>query len=254
MCIQKAAVRRACSRHVWNSFLGAYALVVCTFAYMVVGTLLLEALSAISGGFVSSQVYQMASVNDVVGVEVLVIKKHHSPDSPAALGVPLGAYLYSQTALASAAFQNRPELAKVLIDAGASVDRGRRQGPVGTISSESPLYSAAVRGNYAVLMELLRGGAGHSIGQTAGPFGALIWESPLAAAVSNGHSKTVSALLAAGADPQVSIIERDYHFLVFSFVQLVGSTIIDFVRITETGRLDLCVWFSRVSTCFGRGW
>ena len=44
---------------------------------------------------------------------------------------------------------------------GATADRGRRQGPLGSISSESPLYSAAVRGNYAVLKELLRGGASH---------------------------------------------------------------------------------------------
>ena len=70
-------------------------------------------------------------------------------------------YLYSQTALASAAFQNRPQLAAVLLNAGATADRGRRQGPLGSISSESPLYSAAVRGNYAVLKELLRGGASH---------------------------------------------------------------------------------------------
>jgi hypothetical protein len=182
--------------------IGTYALVVATIAYMVFGTILLSALYSISGGFVPSPLYQAASINDMVGVEVL-LKKEQSPDSPAALGVPFGEYLHSQTPLALAAFENRPDLAKVLIKAGASPERGRLQGPLGSISSESPLYAAAVRGNYAVLMELLRGGASHSIGQTAGPFGALIWESPLAAAASNGHSKTVSALLRAGADPQV---------------------------------------------------
>lgn len=202
MCIHKQAVRRACFRHCRNSLLGVYALAVCTFAYMLVGTMGLSALSAISGGFVPSPLYQVASTNDVVGVEVL-LEKHHSPDSPAALGVPFGEYLYSQTPLASAALQNRPALARVLIQAGASAERGRLQGPYGSISSESPLYGAAVRGNYAVLSELLRLGVSHSVGQTAGPFGALIWESPLAAAASNGHSKTVSALLRAGADPQV---------------------------------------------------
>ena len=205
MCVHKQSVRRGCCRHARNTFLGLYALVVCTFGYMLVGTLLLIALTAISGGFAPSLLYQAASTNDLVGVEVL-LQKHHNPDSPAALGVPLGEYLYSQTPLASAAFQNRPALVRVLIKAGASRERGRLQGPLGSISSESPLYSAAVRGNYAALMQLLSGGASHSVGQTAGPFGALIWESPLAGAVSNGHVKTVSALLRAGADPQVRTI------------------------------------------------
>jgi hypothetical protein len=208
MCIHEQPVRRACRRHCRNSLVGVYALVVGTFAYMLVGTILLSALSAISGGFVPSQLYQAASINDVVGVEAL-LQKDQSPDSPAALGVPFGEFLYTQTPLAFAAFENRPELAKALIKAGASTDRGRLQGPLGSISSESPLYSAAVRGNFAALMELLRGGASHSVGQTAGPFGALIWESPLAAATSNGHSKTVSALLKAGADPQVR--ETEYR-------------------------------------------
>lgn len=182
---------------------GVYAVALFTFAYMLLGTMVLSALSAVSGGFFPSDVYRAASKDDVVGVEVLM-KKQHSPDSPAALNVPFGEYLYSQTPLALAASQNRPQLAKVLIQAGASPDSGRVHGLLGTISSESPLHSASLLGNYAVLMELLRGGASHSIGQTAGPFGALIWESPLAAAVSNGHAKTVSALLSAGADPQVS--------------------------------------------------
>jgi hypothetical protein len=118
-------------------------------------------------------------------------------------------YLYSQTALASAAFQNRPQLAAVLLNAGATADRGRRQGPLGSISSESPLYSAAVRGNYAVLKELLRGGASHVIGQSAGPLGSVIWESPLAAAATHGHARTAKALLEAGADPHVSSSPRN---------------------------------------------
>ena len=161
MCIHKRAVRRACCAHFGATLRGLYALALAVIVYMLLGTMLLSALTTLSGGFIPSPLYQAASTNDVVGVEVL-IKQRHSPDSPAAVGVPLvGEYLWSQTALASAAFQNRPQLAAVLLNAGATADRGRRQGPLGSISSESPLYSAAVRGNYAVLKELLRGGASH---------------------------------------------------------------------------------------------
>jgi hypothetical protein len=204
MCIHKRAVRRACCAHFGATLRGLYALALAVIVYMLLGTMLLSALTTLSGGFIPSPLYQAASTNDVVGVEVL-IKQRHSPDSPAAVGVPLvGEYLYSQTPLASAAFQNRPQLAAVLLNAGATADRGRRQGPLGSISSESPLYSAAVRGNYAVLKELLRGGASHVIGQSAGPLGSVIWESPLAAAATHGHARTAKALLEAGADPHVS--------------------------------------------------
>ena len=209
MCIHKRAVRRACCAHFGATLRGLYALALAVIVYMLLGTMLLSALTTLSGGFIPSPLYQAASTNDVVGVEVL-IKQRHSPDSPAAVGVPLvGEYLWSQTALASAAFQNRPQLAAVLLNAGATADRGRRQGPLGSISSESPLYSAAVRGNYAVLKELLRGGASHVIGQSAGPLGSVIWESPLAAAATHGHARTAKALLEAGADPHVSSSPRN---------------------------------------------
>ena len=119
MCVHQPGVRRACCGNLCRACRGLYACAVAVFAYMVFGSLLLSALEAISGGFFSV-LYSAVSANDDVGVEVL-LKQQHSPDSPAALGIPvLGAYLYSQTPLALCAFQDRPKIAKILLEAAVS--------------------------------------------------------------------------------------------------------------------------------------
>lgn len=201
MCIHQPGVRRACCDHLCAACWWLYACIVAVVAYMVFGSVLLSGLEAIASGFFPSALYSTVSADDSVGVEVL-LKQKHSPDSPAALGVPFfGAYLYSQTPLALCAFQDRPKIAKILLDAGADPNRGRLQGPLGTISAESPLFGAAIRGNYAVLKELLRGGATPSVGQSAGPLGVMIRETPLAAAAARGYALSVTALIEAGADP-----------------------------------------------------
>ncbi|MER6601654.1 ankyrin repeat domain-containing protein [Streptomyces parvus] len=93
------------------------------------------------------------------------------------------------TALYTAAVQDRPEMVRLLLAAGA--DPNRASGPE---AGDLPLCGAACGGHTEVVEALLSAGAQPDLREEFG-FTALRW------AVGLGHAPTVEALLAAGADP-----------------------------------------------------
>ncbi|MGW6716336.1 ankyrin repeat domain-containing protein [Streptomyces globisporus] len=93
------------------------------------------------------------------------------------------------TALYTAAVQDRPEMVRLLLAAGA--DPNRASGPE---AGDLPLCGAACGGHTEVVEALLSAGARPDLREEFG-FTALRW------AVGLGHAATVEALLAGGADP-----------------------------------------------------
>jgi len=95
------------------------------------------------------------------------------------------------TALHFAAFFGGPEVARLLIDAGADIDVVSRNE-----LKVAPLHSA-VAGQVKVALVLLEHGAKVNVKQRHG------W-TPLHGAADNGDDEVVDALLAAGADPEAT--------------------------------------------------
>ncbi|MFH9494596.1 ankyrin repeat domain-containing protein [Streptomyces globisporus] len=93
------------------------------------------------------------------------------------------------TALYTAAVQDRPEMVRLLLVAGADPDRAS-----GPEAGDLPLCGAACGGHTEVVEALLSAGARPDLREEFG-FTALRW------AVGLGHAATVEALLAGGADP-----------------------------------------------------
>src|SRR6478752_7224814 len=93
------------------------------------------------------------------------------------------------TALYLACVQDRPEMVRLLLVAGADPDRAS-----GPEAGDLPLCGAACGGHTEVVEALLSAGARPDLREEFG-FTALRW------AVGLGHAATVEALLAGGADP-----------------------------------------------------
>src|SRR5207253_10649359 len=115
---------------------------------------------------------------DVDSVSAL-LRRGWSPDSGDEDSTPL--YV--------AAVQGEPELARILLDAGAdpNLRSGRR-------SEGTPLCAAACHGQTEIAAALLAHGADPNLFEDE-------WFTPLRWAASNGHEQVVRVLLDAGADP-----------------------------------------------------
>ena len=107
---------------------------------------------------------------------------------------------------------------RMLLDAGASPDRGVDVGPRGVllrislmhfalwggggVSEGSPTSSSS--SSYEAAQTLLKAGASPSAAYTMGPFGVLARVSPLFSSLALNDTRTASLLLRSGADPSVS--------------------------------------------------
>jgi ankyrin repeat protein len=93
------------------------------------------------------------------------------------------------TALHFAAFFNRPDAAKLLIDRGSDIEA-----VASTFGNVRPLHSAVAGSNTQAVLALLDAGADPNARQERG-------FTPLHGAAQNGDRDAVEALLAKGADP-----------------------------------------------------